>query len=77
MMPAYEPQTINYQNKYKEFTIHLHTLGYSKASVYTLPQYVKEFFFQLEENMIYHIKDITTKHIQEHYQYLSERPNFK
>ena len=78
MMPAYDdPKTTNYQTKLNAFTIHLHTLGYSKHSVYSLPKYVKEFFVQLVKKNIYHIKDITPKQIQEHYNYLHERPNIK
>lgn len=65
------------QTKLKGFTTYLYTLGYNKNSIYSLPNYVKEFFFQLEEKNIYHIEDITAKHIQEHYNYLCERPNFR
>jgi integrase/recombinase XerD len=75
--PPYELQTDHYKTKLKEFTTYLYTLGYNKHSIYSLPNYVKEFFFQLEKATIYHNKDITPKHIQEHYNYLCERPNYR
>lgn len=77
MMPTYDPKPTLYQTKLKEFTTYLYTLGYNKHSIYSLPKYVKEFLFQLEKENIYHIKDITPKLIQEHYNYLHERPNFR
>ena len=77
MMKNDDPQPTIHQTKLKEFTTYLYTLGYNKHSIRSLPHYVKEFFVQLVKKNIYQIKDITPKHIQEHYNYLHERPNFK
>lgn len=57
------------------FTNHLATLGYNKNSIYSLSNYLKGFFIQLRKKNIDHIEDITPGHIQEHYEYLQERPN--
>jgi len=61
---------------YKEkFKIQLERLGYSKSSQHMLPNCVAEFLQQLETKGIYRIKDVEPHHIQEHYEYLTQRPN--
>jgi integrase/recombinase XerD len=61
---------------YKEkFKIQLERLGYSKGSLNMLPACVAEFLQQLEAKGIYRIRDIEPQHIQEHYEYLTQRPN--
>lgn len=61
---------------YKEkFKIHLERLGYSKSSQSMLPTCVAEFLGCLEEKGIYHLQEIEPKHIADHYEYLSQRPN--
>ena len=75
MMPAYELQTLHYQTKQKDFATYLTILGYSKSSAYNLPVYVKEFLCRLEQLHIYHFKDLSPATINEHYEYLQERPS--
>ena len=64
-------QTIN------SFTNYLQTLGYSKKTSIGLPKHVAEFFFQLKKKKINTIEDITRQHLQEHFNYLQERPNIR
>jgi len=58
-----------------EFKIHLKRLGYSKGSQSMLPTCVAEFLSCLEEKNIYGLHEIEPIHIQEHYEYLTQRPN--
>jgi integrase/recombinase XerD len=61
---------------YKEnFKIYLERLGYSKSSQSMLPTCVAEFLSCLEEKGICHLQEIEPKHIADHYEYLSQRPN--
>ena len=57
------------------FKIHLERLGYSKGSRHMLPSCVAEFLQQLEAKGIYQLRQVEPIHIQEHYEYLTERPN--
>jgi integrase/recombinase XerD len=59
----------------EEFKTHLKRLGYSKGSQSMLPTCVAEFIKQLEEKNIYHLQEIEPIHLQQHYEYLTERPN--
>lgn len=64
------------KNTYKEdFKNHLKRLGYSKGSQSMLPTCVAEFLHQLEEKNIYYLHEIEPIHIQQHYEYLTQRPN--
>lgn len=58
-----------------DFKNQLKRLGYSKSSQNMLPTCVAEFLEQLKEKGIYHLESIKPKHIQEHYEYLTQRPN--
>lgn len=58
-----------------QFKTHLERLGYSKSSQSMLPACVAEFLSCLEEKGIYHLREIEPKHIADHYEYLSQRPN--
>jgi integrase/recombinase XerD len=58
-----------------DFKTHLKRLGYSKGSQSMLPTCVAEFLQQLEEKSICQLQEIEPIHIQEHYEYLSTRPN--
>jgi len=58
-----------------EFKTHLKRLGYSKGSQSMLPSCVGEFLSCLEEKNIYNLQEIEPIHIQEHYEYLTQRPN--
>jgi len=53
----------------------LDVLGYSKSTVYNLPNHLREFFFYLECNGHSDIKHITTQIIKAYYQQLSQRGN--
>jgi len=58
-----------------EFKNHLERLGYSKGGQKALPTYISEFLDQLEEKNIYDLQEIEPIHIQEHYEYLTQRPH--
>jgi integrase/recombinase XerD len=58
-----------------DFKNHLKRLGYSKSSQNMLPTCVAEFLQRLEEKGIYHLESIKPIHIQQHYEYLTQRPN--
>jgi integrase/recombinase XerD len=58
-----------------EFKTHLKRLGYSKGSQSMLPTCVAEFLQQLGEKDIYHLQEIEPIHLQQHYEYLTQRPN--
>ena len=49
--------------------------GYAPITVYNLPNHIRELLHFLESQGIDQIKDLTTKHIDEHYQNLKERTN--
>jgi len=57
------------------FKTHLQRLGYSKGSQSMLPTCVAEFLQQLEEKNIYQLYEIEPTNIQQHYEYLTQRPN--
>jgi integrase/recombinase XerD len=59
----------------EEFKTHLERLGYSESSQNMLPTCVAEFLSKLEEKNIYNLLEITPKHIHDHYEYLTQRPN--
>lgn len=59
----------------REFKNHLKRLGYSKSSQSMLPACIAEFLDQIEEKNIYELCQIEPIHIQEHYEYLTQRPN--
>lgn len=59
----------------EEFKTHLKRLGYSKGSQSMLPACIAEFLQQLEEKHIYHLQEIESTHIGQHYEYLTQRPN--
>jgi len=49
--------------------------GYAPSTVYNLPNHVRELLHFLESKGIHQIKELTAKHIDEHYQNLKERTN--
>lgn len=61
----------------EQFKIHLERLGYGKGSQRMLPACVAEFLDKLEEKGIYELRQIEPIHIQQHYEYLTQRPNKK
>ena len=59
----------------ESFKNHLKRLGYSKSGQHMLPACTAEFLEQMELKGINHLQEIEPKHIQEHHEYLSQRPN--
>ena len=67
---------MNQKSVYKEkFKTWLKNLGYSKSSQSMLPACVAEFLDKLEEKGVSNLQEISPKHIHDHYEYLSQRPN--
>jgi len=62
------------EQSFKEW---LDVLGYAPSSVYYLPLHVRELLYYLEQQEIKNIKELDTKHIQNHYNKLKERTNQK
>jgi integrase/recombinase XerD len=59
----------------KGFSEWLDVLGYCKESVYTLPNYLREFLYHLEKQGVVSITQLTQAHIKKHHDYLSSRPH--
>lgn len=59
----------------KSFAEWLDILGYAEHTVYSMPNYIKEFLYYLEKKNITTIKNITNNHIKEHYRELKKRSN--
>ncbi|MCC6373085.1 MAG: tyrosine-type recombinase/integrase [Bacteroidia bacterium] len=73
----------------KSFREWLDVLGYAPSTVYNIPNQVRELFYYLENGQcpvgiepvrgkgkpVTHVKDITSKHIKNHYAELKHRPN--
>lgn len=59
----------------EQFKNNLERLGYSKNSLQTLTNSVLEFINCLEGKGIYDLQQIEPQHIQDHYEYLTQRPN--
>lgn len=53
----------------------LDILGYSKVTVYNLPNMVRELLHYMEGQKLNNIKDLTVQTIEEYYQQLKERSN--
>lgn len=58
-----------------DFKVYLRRLGYSKGSQSMLSTCVAEFLNQLKEKEIYNLPEISPLQIQQHYEYLTQRPN--
>jgi integrase/recombinase XerD len=67
----------SYQELLKDFTSWLDILGFSSATIYNLPNHLKEFFYYLEEHHIDKINQINTQIIKEYYEYLKTRKNIR
>jgi len=59
---------------YKEW---LDVLGFAETTVYNFPNYLKEFFYWLEQNHIKSITQINHTTVKNYYKDLSQRPNEK
>lgn len=53
----------------------LDILGYSKSTVYQLPNYARELFYYLESKGINHINQVSTNDIENYYHHLQRRAN--
>lgn len=65
----------NFKYIEQSFKQWLDILGYAETTVYNLPNMLREFFYWLEKRKITHIKQITTEHIKQYYQYTKQRAN--
>lgn len=68
-------QSANYNYLEKAFKEWLDILGFVQATVYNLPNVVREFLYYLEQNNIKQIGQLSSEHIREYYQYLISRSN--
>ena len=62
------------ENAFKEC---LDILGFVQATVYNLPNAVREFLYYLEQNNVNQINQINHEHIKNYYNYLISRTNKK
>ncbi len=67
----------NFKYIEKSFKEWLEILGYAPTTVYNLPNMLREFFNWLETKNIANVKNITTIHIKEYYQYTKQRTNVR
>lgn len=61
----------------KSFREWLDIMGYTPASVYQMPSYIREMLHYMENNAVTSIKEITNKKIKEYYNHLRMRPNMR
>lgn len=59
----------------EQFKTHLQRLGYSESTSKMLPVCIAEFLQQMDIRGIYNVEFIQPRHIKDHYEYLTERPN--
>lgn len=62
------------ESSFKEW---LDILGYAGSTVYQMPNYVREFFYYLEQNEITQITQLETKHFKEYFLQLKHRANLR
>lgn len=65
----------NFTEIWTEYVRWLDTLGFSEGLIYDYKGRVKDFILWLETQNIFHIKDLTQKHIQIYNEYLQSRQN--
>jgi len=59
----------------KSFGEWLDILGYAETTVYSMPNYLREFFYWLEQNELEHLTQLEAQHFKSYYQQLKTRPN--
>lgn len=74
--PSFELTNHAFKNALESFRKNIITLGYKQRSCVMFPSCTREFLFRIEEKGIRGFRDITPEHINEHYEYLNQRPNF-
>lgn len=67
----------SFQYVEKSFREWLDIMGYTPASVYQMPNYIRELLHYLENNGAENINDINNKQIKEYYNQLKLRPNMR
>lgn len=68
-------QTLQYKSLIYSFGDWLHTLGYSAQTVYSLPNYVKEFLYWLEQNEIMELDNMSAELVNTYFSQLMKRGN--
>ena len=68
-------QSTNYNYLENAFREWLDVLGYSKPTVYNLPNTIKGFLYFLEQNNINQINQINQQYLKNYYQHLTTRTN--
>ncbi len=76
-MRSLEVKTDQYKYIEQSFRQWLDILGYSAITVYSMPNYIREFFNWLEQRHITQVNSITAQHIKQYYSYIKQRTNSK
>lgn len=71
-LPIY---TKAYRELIRDFQLYLERLGYNRGTQSALPSQLQEFFHRLEQQGTTELNQITVEHIEQHHEYLKERPN--
>ncbi|MHB8259760.1 MAG: hypothetical protein ACYDEC_05785, partial [Bacteroidia bacterium] len=70
-------KTDAYKYLEQSFKQWLDVLGYAATTVYSMPNFIREFFNWLEQKNITQINSITGQHIKQYYGYIKQRANMK
>ena len=68
-------QSTNYNYLENAFREWLDVLGHAPATVYSLPNIIREFLYFLEQKNIKQINQLTSNTIKDYYKYLTTRSN--
>jgi integrase/recombinase XerD len=71
-LPVTSPHYKYILQSFKEW---LDVLGYAEYTVYSMPNYIREFLYYMEQQHKTQISDIENKHIKEYYRELKTRSN--
>lgn len=71
-LPLQHPLFCQLEADFREW---LMVLGYAQNSIYNLPHHVREFLYFLEQQAIWHIKDIRASHVEAFFRELKRRKN--
>jgi integrase/recombinase XerD len=70
-------ETAAYIQSAKDFREYLYALGYRPHTCESSPANVKEFLYRMEMRGVLRQSDITREDIEEYYEYLQTRPNYR
>lgn len=70
-------QTEAYRVILTEFTRYISARGFSGHTKDDIPAVVQEFLFALEKHGVFSVAFVKPTHVQEHYDYISHRPNMR